>query len=209
MIGIAETIAAAGVGSVLQADLVPLAPRGRLRVTYNWLYSALNCDPGDDSRFPWVISKRDDAHVTLSPAAQYAGRTLYASVRDDWSWYVQVQAPHSADWITGVGGDEIIGMQAVGGLVVAFTGFNGQAIAVDSSPDAHDGHTGYRVRSVGSSDAQSRLWFVGVNQVLQADVPATLASEVTDDVIAESLADSGVSVDAEAVASIKVLVSGQ
>jgi hypothetical protein len=206
MTGIAEAIAAADVGAVLQADLVPLVPRGRLRVTYNWLYSALNCDPNDGSRFPWVVTKLDDTHVSLSPAAQYNGMTVYASVRDDWSWYVQVQAPHSADWITGVGRDEWIGMQSVGGLVVALTGFNGQAIAVDANPDSHDWHTGYRVQSVGSSDPQSRLWFLGVSQVLQEGVKVTLASDVTDDVIRESLTAAGVD-GAEAVANVKSVLS--
>jgi hypothetical protein len=207
MTGVAEAIEAADVGAVLQADLVPLVPRGRLRVTYNWLYSALNCDPGDSSRFPWVISKLDETHVSLSPADQYGGMTLYASVRDDLNWYVQVQAPYSADWITAVGRDETISLQSVGGLVVALSGFNGQAIAVDPDADAHDSHTGYRVRSVGSSDAQSRLWFMGVSQVLQKAVQVPLTSELTDDVISQQLVAGGVIADPATVAYIKSSLS--
>lgn len=39
-------------GPVFAGQLVPLNNVGPLRITYNWLYSALNCDPNDKSPFP-------------------------------------------------------------------------------------------------------------------------------------------------------------
>jgi hypothetical protein len=151
-------------------ELLPLTNQGKLRITYNWLYSALNCDPGDQSRFSWVLNKVDDTRMTLSPAQPYAGKTLYASVRDDWSWYVQAQAAHSAHWITGVGRNEILGFTAGDLLTISFSGFNGQAIAVDSQISSHEWHRGYRLRSTGTSDVKARTFFMLVDRALQPDL---------------------------------------
>lgn len=149
----------------MQAELVSLSSKGKLRVTYNWLYSALNCDPNDNSTFLWNINSLGGNKVSLSPQAGYAGMTLYASVRDDWYWQVEVQAPHSADWIRAVGGDEIIGMQTHDLGILGFTGFNGSYIAVDASTTSHNdsngnSHTGYLLHST-SNDPTSKdtLWF--------------------------------------------------
>ena len=117
---------AAGNGPLLQGELVPLNNKGKLRVSYNWLYSALNCNPNDSSPFVWTISKVDDTHISLSPRDSHSGMTLYASIRDDLSWYAQVQAPFSADWIRAVGRDEICALESQDLLIMSFKGFNGQ-----------------------------------------------------------------------------------
>lgn len=149
----------------MQAELVSLSAKGKLRVTYNWCYSALNCDTNDNSTFLWNINSLGGNLVSLSPNNGYRGMILYASVRDDWHWRVEVQAPHSADWIRAVGRDERIGMQTHDLGILGFTGFNGRHIAVADSATTWDdsngkSHTGYMLHST-SSDPTSKdtLWF--------------------------------------------------
>lgn len=197
-----DVFARAADGPVIQTTLVPLTNQGNLRVTYNWLYSALNCDPNDGSAFIWVINKFDDTHVSLSPRDGYNGMTLYASVRDDYNWFVQVQAPFSADWITAVGRDETILMQPQGLNIVQFLGFNGQAIAVNPQITGHDDHSGYLLQSDGSSNPQAALWFMGVSGVLQSGLQVRLASEMTPDDIRACYASCGLTASDDDVARI-------
>lgn len=195
-------------GPLVQAELYPLISTvGRLRVTYNWQYSALNCDPNDDSTFVWTISKLDATHVALSPRDGYAGMTVYASVRDDWSWFVQVQAPNSADWITAVGGDETIAMSGQGLNIVSLAGFNDEDIAVNADPTSDDDHTGYRLQSVGSADPHASMWFLGIVGTLQDGLPFRLKRDLTDADIGSSFAESGLSATDEDIARIRHLLS--
>jgi hypothetical protein len=158
---------AAQAGPVLEAELLPLSNQGRLRVTYNWLYSALNCTPDDASPFVWVLRKIDAQHCSLSPKDGYQGRTLYASVRDDLGYRVQVQAPYSADWITAVGRDEVLSF-APADLFMQFFGFNGQPLTVAASPITHDGHTGCQVVSTGPAAlSRANTWLVRPLTLLQ------------------------------------------
>lgn len=196
------TLAQADLGPVFTAELIPLTNQGKLRVTYNWLYSALNCDPNDDATFNWVVSKIDDTHVSLSPSDHYRGMTLYASVRDDWSWYVQVQAPHSADWIRAVGRNEIIAIVHNDLMIVSFNGWNGQAIAVDSGISGHDNHSGYRLRSVGSSNPKASLWFLGISNTLQKGLDLRRKEELTEDHLLAALAAHGLTASREEIAGI-------
>lgn len=165
----ARLFAAAATGAVVQANIVPVngPVATNVRVTYNWLYSSLNCDPGDSSSFPWTIVKLDDTHVALSPVLTYEGMTLYASVRPDLGYVVEVQAPYSADWITAIGGDEIITMNIHDLNIVSFQGLNGAYITLLSSPDQHDDHTGYRMTSTGSNE-QAALFLLRPTMSLQA-----------------------------------------
>ncbi|OON68227.1 hypothetical protein [Hymenobacter sp. CRA2] len=158
---------AAAPGPVVEAELLPLSNQGRLRVTYNWLYSALNCDAADASSFVWVLHKLDEQHVALSPKNGYAGRTLYASVRDDWNYYVQVQAPHSADWITGVGRDEILTLSTAD-FFVRLQGFNGRYLSVTATADDHGGHRGCRVMSTAPAPDAASTWLLRPTLSLQA-----------------------------------------
>jgi hypothetical protein len=190
-ISLGRALREAADGPLLEAEITPLTNQGRLRITYNWLYSALNCDSNDTSPFLWTLSKLDETHVTLSPKDGFAGMQLYASVRDDWSWYVQVQAPGSADWITAVGRDETLTLDGGPLLVVGLQGFNDQYLAVDPELSVHDGHSGYRVRSVGSENPQARLWFLGVSTVLQEGFAIPTRGELTELTIREALRASG------------------
>jgi hypothetical protein len=183
----ADVLESAAVGDVLQAELVPLTNQGKLRVTYNWQYSALNCDPNDGSTFEWTLNKVNATTVTLSPSAQYAGMTLFASVRDDWSWFVQTQAPYSADWITQAQGDEMIGLQAFSTLIVSFTGFNGQYIAVNSQLTDDGQHAGYRLQSSNPSTSQPRMFFLGPTQLLQSGIELPLASTLDEGAVAAEI----------------------
>jgi hypothetical protein len=155
----------------MQAEIFSVTGLGKLRVTYNWLYSALNCDPNDNSSFIWNVYQTANNTVALSPQSAYNGMTLYASVRDDWDWYVQVQAPHSADWITAAQRDEFIGLQMLDLGLARLTGFNNQLIGVLDQPDSGNirtngkdtgTHTGYRLRSIYGSVVKESMWFMKI-----------------------------------------------
>jgi hypothetical protein len=178
---------AAATGPVAEGVLIPLSQQGKLRVTYDWLYSALNCDPSDESDFLWVLTKRDDQHVVLSPRDQHIGKTLYASVRDDWNWFVQVQAPHSADWITAVGRNEILAFEGGELLTLSLRGWNGQYVTVNQAPSDHDWHSGYRLQSITGGDPAARTFFLGVSRLLQPGLDLPLRSALTPQAIASLL----------------------
>lgn len=194
---LANALDNAGPGAVLQAQLFPVEGSGNLRVTYNWLYSALNCDPNDTSMFTWVFTKLSGNAVALSPAAQYSGMTLYASVRPDISYYVEVQAPYSADWITAIGGDETLTMNDLGLLTVNFQGVNGQYLAVNPNTTTHDdssgnSHTGYLLQSNAPSPGPATNMFVAVTQLLQDGIEVPLATSLSVSDIGTALAEQGV-----------------
>jgi hypothetical protein len=174
-----------------------------VRVTYNWLYSALNCDPADNSPFVWVIRKIDSTHTAISPKDTYRGMTLYASVRDDWDWYVEVQAAHSADWIRAVGRNETLALESGDMLTVSLRGFNGQYLAVDAAVSTHDKHSGYRLRSTGTGDIKSRTFFLGISRTLQAGLAVTLAHQVTGDDIRRGAVASGLTLAADEIVLIQ------
>lgn len=200
-------IAAATTGPLLQTELIPLSNQGKLRINYNWLYSSLNCNPSDLSTFSWTLNKLDDTHVSLSPTAGYAGMTLYASVRDDINWFLQVQAPYSADWITAVGRDETIEMDSMGELITAFKGFNGQYIAINSQTSDHDGYCGYRLQSVGASDPKTYMWFMAVNQILQPGLQIPLRNAVTQADIRQAYAACGLIPSDQDIAQMAAQIS--
>jgi len=193
---LSAAIASASPGAVLEAQLFPVVGTvGRLRITYNWLYSALNCDPNDASTFAWIVNKLANGQVSLSPSDGYAGMTLYASVRPDLSDFVQVQAPYSADWITAVGGDESLTMNDLGFLTINLTGLNGQYVAVNQSATSHDNHAGYLVQSNASAAGPWTNLFVAVTQTLQSGLAVPMGSELSQETISAALAAQGVSGD--------------
>lgn len=161
-------LAGANDGPLLAAKLVPLNNIGPLRVTYNWLYSALNCNPADPSPFGWVISKLGSgSQVSLSPQQGYNGMTLFASVRPDYNYRIQTQAPFSADWITAVGADEVLTMTSLGFLTIALQGLNGSYLAADDQQTEHDGYSGYLFNSNAAASGPASSFFVAVSEVLQ------------------------------------------
>jgi hypothetical protein len=167
---LAQLFSVAVTGPFMQAEIVSLTGNGKLRVTCNWLYSSLNCDPADLSPFLWQFNKVDDRHISLSPANSCIPQTTYASVRDDSNWYLQMQAPNSADWITAVRRDEIIGFTLHDLSIAQFNGFNGSFIALNDTPDAHGNHSGYRLRSTGSSFTKNAQWFISIKSSLQQHI---------------------------------------
>jgi hypothetical protein len=184
-------IEGANLGAVLSGQLVPLNNIGPLRVTYNWLYSALNCDPRDQSPFGWVINKvGSGANVSLSPQERHSGMTVYASVRPDYSYTVQVQAPFSADWITRVAGDETMTLAQQGLLTIALRGLNGSYLSADGSQTGHDGHSGYLFHSNAGSIGPSSSFFVIVNKVHQ-DIRIPIARTLEEADITAALAAQG------------------
>lgn len=196
---------AAETGPFLRAELSSAAGKGKLGVTYDWLYSALNCTPNDDETFYWIFEKRSDDTIAISPADTpgHVPDTLFASVRDDWSWYVQTQAPHSADWITEVGRDERLSVVGTGILSVAIEGFNDEYVAVNHVADHHGGHTGYRLRSVEDSLAENCVFRVRNTTVLQDDLEFLEQYTVSEDDIRAVVNAYGLEMSDESVAELK------
>lgn len=189
-------------GPLMEAEILPLTGQGKLRVTYDWLYSALNCDPSDSSSFVWRISRVDAEHIALSPRDPHQGMTLYASVRDDWDWYVEVQAAHSADWIRAIGRDETIGFETKDLLIVALKGFNDQYIAVDSQISDHAPHAGFRLRSAGTENPKARLWFLAVRATLQPGFTAPLSTQLTEADVARAYAAAGIAPESNEITQL-------
>lgn len=179
----ADALNAAAIGDVAEGVLIPLSGQGKLRITYNWLYSALNCDPTDNSDFVWILTKRDQQQVVLSPRDRYVGSTLYASVRDDWDWFVQVQAPHSAYWITGADRDEIMTVEGQDLLTLSLRGWNDQYITVNGARSDHDRHWGFRLQSITGDYPKSRVFFLGVTRLCQPGLGLPLRSALTPQTI--------------------------
>lgn len=154
----------ADAGTSFRAQIISLKG-GNLRVTCNWLYSALNIDPNDASDFLWNISKVDNSHISISPVNSCITKPIYASVRDDYNWYIQVQAPFSADWITAARQDEFFGVSIGDLMITTLKGFNGKLVKRDDSVTTHQNHAGYMIRSIGDTDDDSTNWFLSVKAV--------------------------------------------
>lgn len=189
---IGELFEASQTGPFMIAEIIPLRGIGKLRVTCNWLYSSLNCDPRDASPFLWQFNTVDATHISLSPMKSCIGQPIYASVRDDLDFYVQVQAPYSADWITSVQRDEIIGMTMHDMNIAQLSGFNGSNIIVCDDQEISGNHSGYRIRSVGTSFAQDAQWFIKFSKSLQREVSFSNAGAKS---LHQQLTDCSISID--------------
>jgi|GEM_PF-3122438 len=188
-------------GPFMQAEIISLTGHGKLRVTCNWLYSSLNCDPNDNSTFLWQFNKIDDQHISLSPITSCIGKTIYASVRDDIGYLLQVQAPYSADWITAVGRDEIIGFTMHDLSIGQFNGFNGAMIALSDTPDQHDNHTGYRLRSNGNVYNKNAQWFIAIKTAMQPHIQYTV-QPLTLETMHGLVAVAGLDINSDTVSQI-------
>jgi hypothetical protein len=149
----------ADVGVFLSAEIIhPI--RGRLRASPGWLETALYCDPEDSTPFIWQLEKVANGAIALGTTEIPGHPTLYASVRDDDEWLLQLQAPESLDWITQAQRDEEFAVVGQDLLFCTIRGFNGRSLAVDGILTSISPRSGYRVRSVGTSITRSALWFV-------------------------------------------------
>ena len=198
---IAALLKAAVPGPFMQAEIISLTGYGKLRVTCNWLYSALNCDPRDESTFLWQFNKIDDERISLSPVTSCISKPIYASVRDDDNYYLQVQAPFSADWITAVARDEEITFTLADLSIAHFEGFTGKLLTLNNEVSNHGSHQGYRVRSVGNTLGESSKWFVGIKNCLQSGIQFSGAADI--DSVNAQLTRNGVSLQSDVAKKIK------
>lgn len=183
---LSKAFAAADIGAVFTATLTPLAGLGNVQVHYEWLYSAMNCDGDAGAKFTWTVNKLNDTQVSLSPSSTYKGMRLYSSVRPDWGYYAQMQAPHSADWITAVGADEAITLQTMDLNTGVFTGLNGKYLTVQSELTSHVDasghlHKGHKIQSASETvDAHSK-WFLGIQSLAQPGLDLALGNDLARD----------------------------
>ncbi len=162
-----ELMAASNSGPFMQAQIISVTGKGKVRVTCNWLYSALNVDTNDSSVFLWEFAKIDDSHISLSPVTSCISQPIFASVRDDNNYFLQVQAPFSADWIIQVQRDETIAFKLHDLNVAELKGFNGDYFQLNASVSAHEGHSGYRIQSNGGTWNEDTQWFLKIEKSLQ------------------------------------------
>jgi hypothetical protein len=194
---LSRSFASAADGPVFECQLIPLVGRGRVRVHYNWLYSALNCDAGlntdTDTDFIWTVHKLDGTAVALSPSQPHFGVTLFASVQPHSDYLVQLQMSGSGDWITGAGGDERLTMTELGFLTINLKGFNGQYIAVSELPSwgqvggGGDPLFGYCLESTSASPVPPTNLFVGITAALQPTLRLPLSIQLTEPDIRDAL----------------------
>ena len=210
---------AAATGPVAEGDLISLRHNARLRVTYNWLYSALNVDPNDGSPFPWILHKFNKTNVSLSPKNSSQGRPLYASVRPNLGDRVQVEAPRfpgqeslisePTQWVTTVARDETFVMVPLGFLLVRFIGETGLLLNVDEGITAQDGHAGYVVKSSGSIAASNPgcyTWFFAVRSVLQPNLQIRPSHHLTQSDIRNAFVSAGLESSDARVAGLHALL---
>ncbi|HKF82170.1 MAG TPA: hypothetical protein VKB23_04325 [Solirubrobacterales bacterium] len=171
----------AELGPFLRAELTPDDGKGKLRTTYDWLFSALNSSPGEDSPFLWDFIKQADGTLALSPSEPHEGMKLYTSVRPDYNDCAQLQAPGSEDWITAVGADEKLTTEAIGILGCAFRGLNGRYLALDEAANEVEGHTGYRVRAALPELTEDCTFRISNASVLQEDLGFLMGYKPTAD----------------------------
>lgn len=182
-LSVAAAIAAADAGPVLIGEIFPLSGVGKVRVDFYWLDSALYCDPGDQSPFPWTFQKMPGGAVSLSPA--YVSPTVFASVRPDNDWIVGVQVPGSGAWITQAQADEELAMTDLGLLTVELKGVNGSYLGANGSlPHRIQGN-------VGTPDPSSKF-FVAVQQNVQPGAQAPLFSSLSPAEVSAELERQGV-----------------
>lgn len=195
----------AATGTSFQAQIFSLNG-GNLRVTCNWLYSALNIDPNDTTDFYWNISKVDDSHVSLSPYNSCIGKSIFASARDDYNWYFQVQAPFSADWITAVQRDEIIEMQIGDLMMTTFKGFNGRYMKQEDSIAFQGNHAGYRVSSIGDIEDDSTTWFLSIKQLFTKDYE-WIEEKISLDELKSTLNNRKISIQTEKLNTLHKMIN--
>lgn len=196
-----ELLQAAENGPFMTAEIYSLTALGNVRVSCNWLYSSLNIEPGNGAEFLWQFNKIDDGHVALSPASSCINQTIFASVRDDIGYYLQVQAPYSADWIRAVGRDETIGLKMHDFTIAELTGFNGSLFTLDSAISSHQNHSGYRIRSIGTTFSKESQWYLKIKETLQADI-AFSGSDHSLQGIKNQLSNASINLSDEALATL-------
>jgi hypothetical protein len=184
-LSLAAAFAAADTGPVLAGEVFPLSGAGKVRATYNWLYSALNVDPSDSSPFVWVFQKMPDGSVALSPQAQVDGLTVFVSVYpdDSFRFIAQMQSPEPdsgyPEWNTSPSEMTLTGLDL---LTVELMGTNGSYLGVDGPITQHGNHTGHLILSNVATPGPSSKFFVAVQQNLQtkAQVPLFTSRSETD-----------------------------
>lgn len=200
---LSELLKAATTGPFMQAEIYSLTGLGNVRVTCNWAYSALNIDPSNGAEFLWQFSKVDDNNISLSPVSSCIDKTIYASVRDDNGYYLKVQAPFSADWITEVRRDEIIALKMHDLNVAELKGFNGAFFFLDNGMSSYQNHSGYCIRSIGRTFDQNMQWYLKIKRSLQDGIDFS-GSDHSLSAVKNQLDNSGIQLDA---ATLNTLVA--
>jgi len=198
-VNIQEVIDKAEPGPLVAGELASINGLGKVRVTYNWLYSGLNCDPNDESSFVWTLNKQPSGKTSLS--TQFESKTLYASMRPDNSYYVGVQAPNSADWITAVGDDEEMHMvpEETSLPVFEFEGVGVNWLAVENSlssgevyPGSGQTHSGHQLRGDNGAEPKAKKFFLTGRQSFQSQAPFPLIDSLAPAEVSAELTRLGV-----------------
>jgi|TARA_B110001469_G_scaffold101980_1_gene99879 hypothetical protein len=193
---LSELLKSCDTGPFMQAQIFSLTGLGNLRVQCNWLYSALNVDPGTTGEFLWSFNKIDDNHISLSPpTGTCISKPLFASARDDNQYFMQVQAPFSADWITSAQRDETFYFEIHDLNMAVFKGFNGSYFQVDNAETSHGNWKAYRIRSIGNTVDKNTQWYIKIKKSIQEGVNF-IGIDYSPDGVRNKLVNSGIDFDA-------------
>jgi uncharacterized protein YjbI with pentapeptide repeats len=109
-----------------------------VNIWYNQNYTVFGVNPNPGGQAPGdnnVVTLHDLGNGTIALQCG-GGYNAFASLRDDYGYQVQFQAPYSARWITGIGGDEILQVIPTGdGYFALYSPTFRRYVTVDSGPD--------------------------------------------------------------------------
>lgn len=154
-----ELFASAKPGLFLRGELLSLAGRGKLRVTYNWVNSSLNCDPNDDSTFLWNFIKTPSGQLLLSPSEPYNGYRLYANVNGESELGLHLQDDKS-NWNTTVTRNGAFDVLGTGLFSIALRAYNDKYVELRYIPISDGQHTGFRLHAIGSNLSERAVFTV-------------------------------------------------
>jgi uncharacterized protein YjbI with pentapeptide repeats len=122
-------------------DIGPDIERCQYRVVniwYNQNYTVFGVNPNPGGQAPGdsnIVTLHDLGNGTIALQCG-GGYNAFASMRDDYEYQVQFQAPYSAAWITAIGGDEILQVIPTGdGYFALYSPTFSRYVTVDSGPD--------------------------------------------------------------------------
>jgi Pentapeptide repeats (8 copies) len=122
-------------------DIGPDIEHSQYRVVniwYNQNYTVFGVNPNPGGQAPAdnnVVTLHDLGNGTIALQCG-GGYNAFASMRNDYEYQVQFQAPYSAGWIAGIGGDETLQVIPTGdGYFALYSPTFHRYVTVDSGPD--------------------------------------------------------------------------
>jgi uncharacterized protein YjbI with pentapeptide repeats len=135
-------------------------------IWYNQDYTVYGLNPAAGGQTPGdanIVTLHDLGNGII--ALQCGGdHNAFASMRDDYGYRVQFQAPYSAGWITQPAGDEFFQAIPTGdGYFALYSPHFGRYVAIDPSPNPKAGNCNPLAGSAGDIDQAARFTATGLD----------------------------------------------